>query len=290
MRLAVASYSLVAILVGFAYGSVASGLNPASLYLDDQWVADLAKTSHLAEVVKVFPAAPLGFIFVERISQSFISDPELCLQAAPLLFFLVAIVCAYYVGRLLGKDWAMGLVFAALVAQNPLLASYSIRAKQYSLDVVVILILSWLFLRWRESHEPRDFRRLCWVSAMGFVFSFCSVFFSFLAVNAVLLWAILNKRDDLKNYVVSWFGYGAFTAFYSLYARLQSPPGMYTFWRPYYLPVSSLSASKVFLDVHLSQYLFEWFMPELQVLGYFVVPGLLLGVVWKETRGFTLLL
>jgi hypothetical protein len=116
-------------------------LVPVSLWLDDLWVATLVKRASLLEVWELKAPAPYGFVVIEKLVRSVFGDGELQLQAVPYLARLASIAGMGWIAAKLTRSAGIGLLAAIGLAYVSELATQSVRVKQYSLDVLLCVML-----------------------------------------------------------------------------------------------------------------------------------------------------
>ena len=189
----IASYVLVVAATAIAR---LPGLNPASLRWDDLWVGTLAKAS-LREALTIPNSTPPGFLLILWLFRRLIPDPEWSLQLLPFLCGLAVIPLTGAVVSRITESSLLGLAAAATVAVNPMLATYSVFVKQFTLDACATAVL--LLAALPALHRPSP-TALWTVAALGllmFFFSLDSILASFLLVHLVCLFALIDARSSL---------------------------------------------------------------------------------------------
>ena len=68
-----------------------AGLDPASLWLDDQWVGIVVGQIDWRQYLELRPPVPIGFVAVEAWVAAVSSDPEWPLQIVPFLSTLAVV-------------------------------------------------------------------------------------------------------------------------------------------------------------------------------------------------------
>ena len=111
-----------------------SGLNPNSLWLDDQWVATLIKSESLIDILTIQVPVSVGFLIIIKFFYSIINDPELSLQIFPFLCGLIQIPIIAILGKQLTNKYSIGLIMALFLVFSPEISTYSLRVKSYTLD------------------------------------------------------------------------------------------------------------------------------------------------------------
>ena len=149
--LAISLYVLV------AYVMRQSGLNPNSLWLDDQWVATLIKTQTWLELFTVHVPIPIGFALILKFFHSIISDPEFSLQIFPFFCGLVQIPLIAILGKQLTGRYSIGLIMAFLLVFSPEISTYSLRVKTYTLDSLIIICLILGQVNWLKTGKINQY-------------------------------------------------------------------------------------------------------------------------------------
>jgi hypothetical protein len=116
-------------------------LDPVSLWLDDLWVATLVKHGSFLEIWQLKAPVPYGFVVVEKLVRTLFGDGELQLQAVPYLARLASIAALGWLAALVTRSAGIGLLAATGLAFQAELAIQSVRVKQYSLDVLLCVML-----------------------------------------------------------------------------------------------------------------------------------------------------
>jgi len=162
-------------------------------------------------------AAPPGFLLVERLNLELFGNNEYALRLFPFICGILSIFVFYQLAKqLLPKSTFL----IALVLFNcmPRLVYFSSEAKQYSSDLFVALLLTWLLYHWRDrvlNLKQQLLLGLAGVVAIGF--SHPAVFTLGGTEAALFLMAGKQRWHRLKNRIpayVMWLA--AFAALYFL--------------------------------------------------------------------------
>ena len=228
------------------------GLNPATLWYDDVWVAVLTKVSSPIDLLDIPAPGPLGFLSILWVARRMIEDPEISLQLIPFICGLISIPLAGISVRRITGSAAMAAMAAAIMALNPLIAHYSIFIKHFTIDAVASACL--VLLAAAVLTRP-TFSKLAWsalVGLMAFAMSFISVIAGGLLVN---LGAIVAARRERWQWRAVWpvaavvLGFNATVlAVYALCLRHIRNPELTSFWEPSYMPTDSIWSALAFLD------------------------------------------
>jgi hypothetical protein len=218
-------------------------LNPQTLWSDDVAVACLAKLDSLWTALTVpAPLAP-GFVALLWVARRMIGDPEVSLQALPLMFGLVGpLVTGIVVSRLTASRM-LGFIAVVLALGTANLAQYSVFVKPYTLDytlTALFLLLAALLLV-----EGREVRLAA--AAAGLVavmFSVPSVFVSVALVHLVSVVPGLNVRTSPPSRRLRWGTVAAFNLLlavvYIVVFRHRSDPALRAWWSDGFAPAASL--------------------------------------------------
>lgn len=246
--------------------------------------------------------APAGFFVLEVAVSRTLGPSELALRLVPVLASVLALVVALVLARR-HLEPAAGLVALALLACSQGLLAYSAEVKQYSLDVLVTLLV-WLAA---SIAAERDLDRgACIVlAATGVAAVVCShtAVFVLAGAGVVLAWGPLRRRDGpvlvrLAGVGSTWVA--AWVTVYLLSLRdLQGDPFLRDFWRDGFLAVPPTSGGDLdrwgaalrSLPDLLGGRNALWVLAPLALLGAAAVarrsPGLLavLGLPWVAVVG-----
>jgi hypothetical protein len=227
------------------------GLNPATLWYDDVWVAVLTRVSSPLELLDIPAPGPLGFLSALWGMRRLISDPEISLQVLPFACGLISIPLVGMAVRRITNSTVMAVLAAAIMALNPLVAHYSIFIKHFTVDAVAAACL--IFLAAGILAKP-SFTKVAWGAVAGFVafcMSFTSVIAGGLMVNFGALVAGQKERSQGRAVwpfaAVALAFNGAVLATYVLYLRHVRNPELISFWQSFYVPTESVADALSFL-------------------------------------------
>jgi 4-amino-4-deoxy-L-arabinose transferase-like glycosyltransferase len=211
-----------------------------SLWIDEARLAlNVASRSYL----QLFPpldydqAAPLGFLWLERLVVGLFGVTEASLRMVPLLAGVATVALVLALGRRLFGE-RVALVSALLCALSPSLISASTEAKQYGVEALMTCLVLLAGLRWLE--EPLLGRR--WASLLGLGFAGIwfapSVVFALVAgLGAILMLRELDWRVRLRagaQAVVCW-GIPLAVAYVAVYGPSSSAPYLRRYWSSAFL-------------------------------------------------------
>lgn len=138
-----------------------------SLWLDEAYLALNLIERDLGGLMRPLAdnqAAPLGFLFVERLLIVLFGAGELTLRAFPLVAGIVALLVLWRLASALLTPAGATMAVAAFAVSEPLLY-YATEAKQYGVDAAVTVLVWMVFVRL----DPglRDNRPGAWAAAAG---------------------------------------------------------------------------------------------------------------------------
>ncbi len=237
--------------------------------------------------------APIGFLFIEKLSIILLGNNEYALRLFPLAAGILALFLMVSIAR---EHFGMSGLFAVTVfAFGWNLIYYSSELKQYSSDAALLLLLVALALRLLkpETASARDFILLGAVGSLVIWVSHPS-FFSLAAIGV----ALLIEKLFRKNYApLSWIlalGVAWLASFGLQYLvslrHLASDGFLQSYWGKAFMPMPPWSNKTWFFNTYLS-------MMDLSIstemIAIYLVPVLLVigGVsLLVRKRGFALIL
>ncbi len=177
-------------------------------------------------------AAPLIFLWAEKLATAVGGVNEYTLRALPFAAAAVLPLMVWLVGRrLLGE---VGAVMAtAITALCPLVLQYARQVTPYTLDAVVTLVLLWLGLEWLEApEEKRNSRRLAVAGAIVPWISIPGVF-SLAGILAVITTTPPPRRPPSRvlPLLIGVWGASLALAYLWIYRPAADNPYMHQFWR-----------------------------------------------------------
>jgi len=183
---------IAALLVAAAVAVRMSSLGPSSLWLDDAWVGFVhrADWSDLADMGLTSP----GFLFVMKAWFGVFGFSELGAQIPAFLAGVVGPVVLFGLLRRRTRR-CVAVAASALLVLAPAHVTYSTHAKQYTLEVVLGLVIIWAALRVGERPDSnRRWWSLAAVSVVGPLVSFVVVSISACAVGSALVAARSDRQ------------------------------------------------------------------------------------------------
>ncbi len=263
------------------------GLEPPSFWLDDLWVATLAKFASLSKIIELKPPAPFGFLVIEKTMLAVFGQHDWPLQILALVSRAAAVtLIVLLVKRLTGKA-VLGLAAGAVLAFQPEITAQAVRTKQYCLDVLLTTAVLW---GGALCAEKASLKRLGVFAASvfgGLFFSFTLVFVGPLMVNVsaldLLLRAERGRRLSVFSVALAFdAAVGAF-AWFVLHAT--ASPQIQNYWNGKYVPNDSLRNALDYVWNDFGWGFLTGVLPEHRTLGFGLMVIAVVVLLWRrETR------
>jgi hypothetical protein len=149
-----------------------------ALWLDESALALNITTrsySHLVGNLNFDQSAPVGYLFLEKIALDLFGDSERALRLPAFLAGLLALGIFWKVALRFVDRTAALLALAMFAVLEPFVY-YSAEVKPYGFDVLITLVLAWLFVRVLEAPTVRRLAELGVFALVSIWFSHPSVF------------------------------------------------------------------------------------------------------------------
>jgi len=269
------------------------GFNPPSLWLDDEWVAVLVKSASLSFLFEVRPPVPPGFVLALKGVRALLGDGEWQLQLLALLAGAAQVVAIGWLVRRVTGHASLGLLAAALLAGNPVLATYSLRAKAYALDGLLSIVLVGLAAAALRSGRTGRFLWLCAAGCAAIFLSVPSLFVAGAMVNVAAAALLLRPPATASpagrpvapsrlRLLLGWAGFHlAVLAFYLAFVRGGRNASLLVHWRNFFVPTDDLSAAAAFLSGRGAR-LFTGAFPEGLPWLAALIPVGLARLLWRR--------
>jgi hypothetical protein len=255
-------------------------LHDRSLWLDEILVARSLATRGLGSLVHPLSAdqaAPIGWLWAERISLDAFGVNEYALRLVPLLSSLVALAVFPLAARLLIGHVATPAA-TVLFATSPALIYFASETKQYSSDVTCVLLVLLVTIPLTRKH-PTPRTALLWALACS-VLSWCS--FPAIFVAAVCGLVLVCRWARQPRALLALAAGGALLVvnvgaqYFVLLRRLSQDKGLDSYWEAVggYPPRPSSGPSEL-------HWLYSAGLGVLRDPGHLALPGLVVLVaVW----------
>ena len=185
---------------------------------------------------------PIGFVVSTKLGTQVFGQTEFAFRWIALLAGVASVGIAALLALRVFRSGLGRVVFTALVAISPVLVYYSDEAQQYSLDVLSVLLILWVFASYRS--WDRGFLYLVLVGAILPWFSYSAVIVMF-GVGVVLAIRWLREKEYAK--LLGLGSVWGITAFVSLFhARLITRTDfLEDYWLTGFAPFPPLSSGDV---------------------------------------------
>lgn len=215
-----------------------------SLWLDEAYLATSIVSRTMGDLLTHPLAndqvAPLGFLWLVKISVLLWDDSDLALRLVPLLSGCLSVLVAWRIALLTLNHPVARLLFVGLVSSSPVLVYYSSELKQYSGDVLVAMLILWAGAAFRAERWRSGAAVLALTGALGVWLSHPAVFV--LAAVGVTLWLDMAASKQHRAWaaisVVGLIWLASFALNYGVSLRaLSSKSSLQDFWSYAYAPV-----------------------------------------------------
>jgi hypothetical protein len=193
----------------------------------------------LTEPLGFHQAAPVGFLYIEKLLIILLGNADYILRLLPLISGILAVYLLYRIS--LDHFGIVGIFALSMFALNSWQVYYTSELKQYSSDVMVTLLLVYFSLRCLKE-EPRD-RDFIWLGAIGAIAIWISHVAIFILAGTGLA-LVFEKYVRKRQIPLVWLAGLAAVWFVSfgidyLVALQDSATNRYfqTFWAKAFLPL-----------------------------------------------------
>lgn len=212
-----------------------------SLWLDEAKLAlNIIDKSYLElmQPLHSVQVAPILYLWITKFFTILFGNTEYGLRLFPLLCFFVSVILMVKVARQLTSNRVIVWFVTALFCVSPNLIFYASEVKQYGVDVMVVLLLYYLFIRPYKDNKSK----VITLSVVGALCIFLSNI-SIIILFTIGLYVLFYKRKGLKPMLIPggvWLI--AFGVYYSLFVyNHPSTEGMQAYWAEAFMPVNPFS-------------------------------------------------
>jgi len=172
-----------------------------SLWLDESFIGLNVMNRSFLELLKPLDfgqAAPLGFILIEKIVSFIFGNSEYALRLFPLVSGIISIFLFYGIIKRWLDEKAVPIALILFVISERLIY-FSSEVKQYSSDVMVSLLLLFIFTKYLEKEKVKflDFVIPGLIGSLAVWFSFSS-FFILAGFGITIFLMYIKKREYYK--------------------------------------------------------------------------------------------
>ena len=214
-----------------------------SLWLDEAMLArNIVERSfgQLAQPLNYDQGAPLGFLYIEKLLTEIIGNHDTTLRLLPLFAGCLSLFLMYKLGGYCIRGPST-FVALALFAVGDRLIYYASELKQYSSDVLVVLLL---YLAAAPNLEGRATRKHCLLLTFGGAIALWFAHpaaFVLASIGFALFLMYLSRRDWHRLRWLALSGLVWATSFSLLYLtslrHLTASRGLLDFWQPAFMPM-----------------------------------------------------
>lgn len=224
------------------------------------------------EKLDIAQAAPPFYLILTRIFTYFVSDFEYSLRIVPFFASVLSVFAFLFLLLKVFKNKTAIITAFSLFCFMPKLLRYAVAFKQYSLDVLIfiLILLSYFYLDfnkkdWKFYSLIIIYGVLIWFSYPA-MFAFAAVFSVKLIEN---LYETKNFKTPLKNLMYSIPFVLSFVVFYISQRQLNSNPVLHKYWESGFLNYDFSNILNIFT------FNFKYFFPDFALLALvFFVLGL----------------
>ncbi len=231
---------IITTVIGFSIASYQYLFN-RSIWLDEAKLAlNILDRDYLGltQPLDSGQVAPVLFLWIEKLSIQLFGANELTLRLLPLIAFLLAIILVVKVTKLLTNNNMFTWYTTALFCLSPRLIYYASEVKQYSIDVMVILLLYYVFFK---PYKTKSTKHLVLITV-----GVLSLFISNITVLVLFVlgcYTLVFEKEKIKSLVLpSLFWVTAFIAYYVLFIyKHPSAELMTRYWQFAFMPSNPFS-------------------------------------------------
>ncbi len=194
--------------------------------------------SGLTRLLDYHQAAPIGFLFIEKLAIVIFGNHDYIMRLFPLFAGILAVYLIYKIAR--ASFGTFGLFAVSILSIGWWLVYYSSELKQYSSDVMVALLLVYLALNClKENVQAKDFLILGIVGAIVIWISHPSVFIM-VGIGLVLVLEKFTRKEYAPWTWILAIGIGWLASFGLEYLvslrHIVADEYLVDYWRKAYLP------------------------------------------------------
>ena len=210
--------------------------------------------SGLTQLLDYHQAAPIGFLFIEKLSILIFGNHDYIMRLFPLFAGILALYLIYKFAR--ASFGTFGLVAVTLFSITWWLIYYSSELKQYSSDVTIALLMVYLASKClKEKVQPKDFLILGIVGAFVIWFSHPSVFVM-AGAGLILVLEKISRKEYAPWIWILGIGIGWLASFGLEYLvslrHIVADEYLIDYWKKAYVPMPPWSDKRWFVDTYFT--------------------------------------
>ncbi|HSB64089.1 MAG TPA: hypothetical protein VLJ18_07980 [Thermoanaerobaculia bacterium] len=260
------------------------GLAPSSLYLDDAWVAVLARDASLSDLLAIRPPHPVGFLVLLAFARRLLPGAELSLQLLPFAASLALVPLGAWLVRRRAGGLAGGILAAVLLALNPAHSAFAVRVKPYATDALLSLVLVAATERCLSEPSARRLGRLALLASLAVLFSYPAALVGAVGFAGAFLASVgsTRKRGALVGIAAAFLAADLFFGFFLVYG--QSNQALTNYWEGSFVPLHDPAAAVAFIVSRTILVFASSFPRGFGALGILGLLGFVLLLVNRGTR------
>jgi hypothetical protein len=220
-------------------------LHNKSLWLDEACLAlNIVSRSYLELLTPLADnqSAPIGFLFTEKLLTDVFGSHDWALRIFPFFSFILSIILFFFLNNRLLKSVKAALFSCALFSLNFLLISYSTGVKQYSIDVLVAILIVLSSLRFNKNKNNLSiFLHTC-IGAIAIWYSNVAVIVLITAAIYDIYFSLFNNDKNklsvpISIFIPSFIWLVSFITYYLLFiSNHPHTDNMVNYWNSHFLP------------------------------------------------------
>ncbi|TYC16314.1 glycosyltransferase family 39 protein [Bizionia gelidisalsuginis] len=212
-----------------------------SLWLDEAKLAlNIIDKNYLelTDPLHSVQVAPVLYLWITKFFTSILGNSEYGLRLFPLVCFFISVILMIKVARQLTSNRVVIWFVTALFCLSPTLIFYASEVKQYGVDVMVVLLLYYLFFKPYKDEKTK----LITLSLVGALCIFLSNI-SVIVLFTIGLYVLFFQRKSLKTLLIPGFVWlFAFGVYFILFVyNHPSTAGMQKYWTDAFMPTNPFS-------------------------------------------------
>ena len=214
----------------------------------------------LTQLLDYHQAAPVGFLFIEKLLIVIFGNHDYILQLFPLFAGSLAVYLIYKIVR--ASFGTIGLFAVLMFSISWWLVVYSSILKQYISDTMIVLLLVYLAIRClRKNVHAKDFLLLGSVGAIVIWFSHPSIFI-LAGIGLVLVLEKITRKEFVPWIWILGMGIGWVASFGLEYLvslrNIVADEYLINYWHRAYVPLPPWSDKSWFINTYFSFLLFAF--------------------------------
>jgi len=236
-------------------------LHNKSLWLDEACLAlNIVSKSYLDLLTPLDDGqvAPIGFLFTEKLLTDVFGTHDWALRIFPFFSFILSIILFFFLNNRLFKSAKVALLSCALFSLNFTLINYSTEVKQYSIDVLVAILIVLSCLKF---HSNKNTLAIFLHTCIGGI----AIWYSNVAVIVLITVAIYdiyyslfnNDKKEWTIFIPILIWITSFTTYYLLF--IYNHPhtnNMVNYWDAHFLPNNIFSQEFYIFLYHKARMIF----------------------------------